>query len=562
VEVREYARLLRRRWYYLALGAVVAALAGFLTAPGEGNRPVTYAATNTLLVNQGAGSALTLDQAALLATAGAVPEQVEAEVGSRGSVDATADTTTQSLTIRATGSSPEEAEQFADAYTDALLATLNADAETAYAESVEAAEDAVEVAAAEVAAVEAELRALAPAAPERVILESRFQAATAAHATALDNLQAVESQGAPLVPFAVLERGDASRVSTTGVRPPDGKLQRAVLLGLFGLLVGAAGAIAADRLETRIRGKHDAEGSFGVPVIAEIPPLPGRRHAVELLTVSHPSAPVVEAYRSLRTVVLYNAATAGRPEHLLNGHNPDRKVGAAQHADHESQVVLVTSPGAGEGKTTTSAHLAALLAEVGKSVLVVSADFRRPRVHEYFDTPREPGLSDVLTGQAEISLGDLDMATSVPGVRLLPSGSPVTNPAPFLRETAQLIAAARRLFDYIIVDTAPLLVANDAIELAGVADTVILLARADRTSRDAAQRSIEMLERVEAPVLGAVVVAANDTPTAYSYYRNRYYTDDGKGGRSRRTPSGSGDSGGAPTPEPAVEPLAVGDTPK
>src|SRR5690606_6770758 len=115
-------------------------------------------------------------------------------------------------------------------------------------------------------------------------------------------------------------------------------------------------------LETRIRGKHDAESSFGVPVIAEIPPLPGRGHQHELLAVTRPSIPVVEAYRSLRTVVLYSAATADRPPHLTNGHSPDRKVGAAQHADHESQVLLITSPGAGEGKTTTSAHLAALLA--------------------------------------------------------------------------------------------------------------------------------------------------------------------------------------------------------
>lgn len=536
MEVREYARLLRRRWYFLALGAVVAALAGFLTAPGEGSRPVTFSATNTMLVNSSAGGArVSLDQAALLATTGAVPEQVQATLGSRGSVSAAAEAETQSLTITATGSTPQEAEEFANTYTDVLLATLNSGAVTAYEQMVESAQAEADVSAAELAEVEAQLRGLAPDAPERLLLDAELEAATVRHAGALENLQAVEAQGSPLVPFEVIERGGAGRVAAGGFRPPDGKPQRALLLGAFGLLVGVAGAIAADRLETRIRGKHDAEAAFGLPVIAEIPPLPGRRHSVELLAVTHPSAPVVEAYRSLRTVVLYAAATAGRPEHLVNGHNPDRKTGAAQHADHESQVVLVTSPGAGEGKTTTSAHLAAVLAEVGKSVLVVSADFRRPKVHEYFGTPREPGLADVLTGQSDLSLGDLDLETSVPGVRLLPSGSPVTNPAPFLRETAQLIAAARSLFDYIIVDTAPLLVANDAIELAGVADSVILLARAERTTRDAAQRAMEVLERVDAPVLGAVVIAANDTPTAYSYYRNRYYTDDGTGRRRRRS---------------------------
>ena len=537
MEVREYVRLLRRRWYFLVLGAVVAAAVGFLTAPGEGTRAVSYEATNTLLTNPNAVTSISLDQAALLVTTGAVPEQVADQLGRRGSVAAVTDLTTQSLTISAEGSSPAEAEETANAYTDTLLDSLNDDATSAYELSISAAEAEADAAAADVAAIEQQLQTLPPEASERVLLQAQLQAAASGHTLALENLRVLEAQGVPAAPLEVIERAPADQVNAGGVTLPDAKPQRAVLLGIFGLLLGIAGAVVADRLETRIRGKHDAETAFGVPVIAEIPPLPGRGHGNELFAITRPSIPLVEAYRSLRTVVLYSAATAGRPEHLTNGHNPDRKVGAAQHADHESQVVLVTSPGAGEGKTTTSAHLAALLAEVGKTVLVVSADFRRPRVHEYFGTPREPGLSDVLTGQTELSLGDLDMQTTVPGVRLLPSGSPVTNPAPFLRETAQLIAAARKVFDYVLVDTAPLLVANDATELAGVADTVIVLARADRTSRDAARRAMEVLERVEAPVLGIVVIAANDTPTAYSYYRNRYYTDSGKrsdGTRSER----------------------------
>jgi capsular exopolysaccharide synthesis family protein len=273
--------------------------------------------------------------------------------------------------------------------------------------------------------------------------------------------------------------------------------------------------------------------------------------------------PLVEAFRSLRTVVLYSAAMSDRPEHETNGHNPARKIGAAQHADHDSQVVLITSPGAGEGKTTTAAHLGALLAEVGKSVLVVSADFRRPRIHELFDSVCEPGLTDCLMGTSELGIADLDIETTVPGVKLLPSGSPVSNPAPFLRETAQLIAAARQLFDYIIIDTAPLLVANDATELAGVADMVILLARADRTTRDAAARAAEILERVEAPVLGVVVVAPSDTPTAYRYYKYRGYypygviePDEDPRGKAKE-PSGKGEAephravGDAPEPAPA-----------
>jgi capsular exopolysaccharide synthesis family protein len=215
-----------------------------------------------------------------------------------------------------------------------------------------------------------------------------------------------------------------------------------------------------------------------------------------------------------------------------NGHSTLPSASAPSSA----KVLLLTSPSAGEGKTTSAAHLAAVLAEFGKTVLVISADFRRPRVHELFGVAREPGLSDVLASAGgHVKLSDLQMTTTFAGVHLLPSGSPVNNPAQLLTETAQLVAAARSLFDFVIIDTPPLLVANDASELASAADMVILFAKADRTTRDSARRSTEILQRIDAPVLGVVIVSAHDTPTAYGYYRYRYYADADQGASGRRT---------------------------
>jgi capsular exopolysaccharide synthesis family protein len=241
-------------------------------------------------------------------------------------------------------------------------------------------------------------------------------------------------------------------------------------------------------------------------------------------------------------VVLFAAtegdAPAGRGDATgaaANGAGPEGRPGEGS-SPHRSQVVLVTSPSAGEGKTTTAAHLAAVLAEAGRRTLVISADFRRPRIHEYFGVPREPGLSDVLaSGSGRVRLSDLQMATSFEGVHLMPSGGPVDNPAQLLAESAELIATARQLFDYIVIDTPPILVANDATELAAIADVVIMVAKADRTSRSSSRRATEVLRRVDAPLLGVVISAAHDTPTAYGYYRYRYYsdTDQGAGGRKR-----------------------------
>ena len=533
MQALEYIRIVRRRWYYIVLGLLVGVAAGWVTAPGTGARPVRFSATTTLLLQSGPSGIVNLDQAALLVTTGDVPDRAAAKLAGDRSrntlvvmVRATVDFATSSLTIAATSDTPADAEQVSAAFTDALLESYVDDDLATYEAGLAQVQQRIDAARAELADLANQINALPESDPTVSDLEAAQQATQSRLATLVDQQRQLVDLGPPTAPLEVVERGQGRRVTEKGVRAPDSKVGRGAMLGVFGLLLGLGGAVASVRLDTRVRGKDDAEAAFGAPVIAEIPPLPGgNKNRRELFSQTRPAAPIVEAYRALRTVVLYAAATAHRAEGETNGHNPARKLGAAQHADHDSQVVLVTSPAAGEGKTTTAAHLAALLAEVGKSVLVVSADFRRPRIHELFGVEREPGLADVLTGATDRSLSSLNLETNVPGVRLLPSGSPVTNPAPFLLETAQLVAAAREIFDYVIVDTAPLLVANDATELAGVADMVIVLARADRTTRDAAQRAAEVLERVEAPVLGVVVIGANDTPTAYKYYRYRYYSD-------------------------------------
>lgn len=323
------------------------------------------------------------------------------------------------------------------------------------------------------------------------------------------------------------------------------------MLGVLGLLLGLFGALAADRLDTRVRGKEDAERAFDLPVIAEIPPMAGGARSRELLVATKPASPFVEAFRALRTVVLF----AAEASESANGAEAPGSVYQNGASKPRAQVVLVTSPAAGEGKTTTAAHLAAVLAEAGRRTLVISADFRRPRIHEYFGVAREPGLSDVLeSGSGLVRLSDLQMTTSYEGVHLLPSGGPVDNPAQLLAESAVLIAAARQLFDYIVIDTPPLLVANDATELAAVADAVIMVAKADRTSRDASRRATEVLRRVDAPLLGVVISGAHDTPTAYGYYRYRYYSETDQGaGRGKRSARQSAPAPVAASPRNAVD---------
>jgi Mrp family chromosome partitioning ATPase len=267
---------------------------------------------------------------------------------------------------------------------------------------------------------------------------------------------------------------------------PTSRPSRALALGGFGLLLGVGGAFGVDRLDTRIRSKNDAEKALAAPVLREMPSLRRSDHG-RLLTGE--SSTFSEACRGLRTSV----------EHWATGAD-----GAGPR-----QIIIVTSPTGGDGTTTTVAHLAAALGEVGRGVIAISGDLRHPRLHRYFGHPRDPGLTDVLRGAPDVRrLTDLNLVTAVRGVRLISSGPPVPNPSPLLDHVGDHLGDARHLAEFVLIDAPPLLVTNDAADLARHADGVLLVLRAGRTPVRAATRSAQLLERLDIPIIGAVLVGA------------------------------------------------------
>jgi Mrp family chromosome partitioning ATPase len=222
-------------------------------------------------------------------------------------------------------------------------------------------------------------------------------------------------------------------------------------------------------------------------------------------------------------------------------------------------VVLVSSAGPSEGKTTTVANLATVFAEADYSVLVINCDFRRPRLHRYLggsDEARKVVQSDI------------------PGVRMVNNvlSSPNANPAEVTAAQRRVVEAARGIFDIIILDTAPLLSTNDASELIGVADVVLLVARAGRTTKPAAARATEVLQRLEATVAGVALLGARYVPSSQYYY---YATEEGRdpnraeaeshpldllvrGDSLATSPADRTRGGGAPTASTADGPLVDG----
>jgi capsular exopolysaccharide synthesis family protein len=515
VEPLEYLRILRRRKLFVAITLIVGLVAGWVSAPGHTtSAPPQYRATHTLILNPSINvKVFNLDQTALLVTTGAVPQAVATKLGAgtdpirlAKKISAKSNLTLGTVDITATDTDPNFAVALADDFAQALVDDLSRDGLTRFQQQHDELQ-------ASVNDLQAQLDSLQGTFDARVSSPARshFDAVNSQYTSASARLLQLDTTGPPPPTFTTLQSAHAIVVSNSGLKPPDSKPARAALLGFMGLILGIGLAFAAERLETRLTTKISAEQALGLPVVAEIPNLPNaKRHQDELMSATQPAAPFVEAYRGLRTMVLLKA--------LDLAHDPGPGGGEAA-----GKVLVVVSPGAGEGKTTTAAHLAALLAEAGNSVLVVSADFRRPRIHELFAVSNAPGLSEVLASKNPLPLRSLDLSTPVRGVKLLASGAPVDNPAPLLGATVELMRGARGLFDYIIVDTAPLLVANDASELIRAADMVLLVGRSHRTSIDSCQRSAELLKRIDAPVIGAVLVGASDMPAAYRYYRYRYY---------------------------------------
>ena len=536
MKIRESLQIVRRRLLVVVALLALGVAAGWVTAPGTTARTTSFSATHTLFYDpQGSGQNYNIEQVALLATSGPVPSRVAAalQVGRaqvRSAVSAVADAKVATISI--SGRAPEAARAEALANTTAaeLVVELSGGDQAGYQAEIDRLTADVDEARRRLAAT----RKPAQQAPVRAELQAAERA-----------LADFRLSGPPAPALKTLEPAVAGSVASQGMQAPNSKPVRALLLGVLGLLAGLGAAVALDRSDSRIRTKGGAENAFGAPVIAEVPPLP-RNSNGQLLIRTQSSSAFVEAYRGLRT-------------HVALWAMEDRQ-------DDGHRVIVVTSAGASEGKTTSVAHIAALLAEIGRSVIVVSADLRRPQLHHYFDRPSGPGIVDVLSGAPGApSFEALDLSTSVRGVRLLRSGPAVENPAPLFEQAGELIRKARTMADFVLVDAPPLLVANDAVDLARHADGVLFVAHAGKTTVEGAQRSAEMLGRLEIPVVGAVLVASEAAANAYRHYGAHYYAEpQAEGGRRRRRADDNDQSppptdqspppGADPEPEPAEAP--------
>ena len=279
------------------------------------------------------------------------------------------------------------------------------------------------------------------------------------------------------------------------------QVQDGFIAGGIGLLIGMLLAFFLERLDDRIRSKQDLEQvSEGLPSLGLIPVVQGWKNArVPLLVaLDRPTSPAAEAYRGLRTSIQFVGL--------------DRPVRKLQ----------VTSPAVADGKTTTSANLAATLAQAGQRVVIVSCDLRRPRIHEFFGLSNDVGLTSVLVGDVNL----VDALVAVPGfnqLTLLPAGPIPPNPSELLgsRRARELFEVLAEESDIVVFDSPPVLPVTDATVIAAGMDAVLLVAMSSVTTVRDFRQSIEVLGRVDAPLFGTILNGASEADS-YMYYRYGY----------------------------------------
>lgn len=307
--------------------------------------------------------------------------------------------------------------------------------------------------------------------------------------------------------------------ATVPTQPVSPDTRRNLMLGfMLGLLAGMGIALVRDRLDHRMY-KPDQVRKQGYRLLGVVPNftsavkerLDGEeevqrgnyRLASSLVANVISESAAAEAYRYVRTTLQF-----GRPDDAI-------------------ETLLVTSPGAGDGKSVTAANLALVMAQAGHRTLLIDADLKRPCVHRLFGMQRAPGLTDLLEEEGEPT--DRLHRIPIDGLQVLTAGQLVPNPAELLGTAPfrKLLRVVQREFDLVVIDSPPVLAATDAVLLSTQVDGTMLVARAGVTTHSELEYAMHMLDEVGASVLGTLFNGF-DVSMAYGYkLRYRNYTRHG-----------------------------------
>ena len=262
---------------------------------------------------------------------------------------------------------------------------------------------------------------------------------------------------------------------------------------LLGLMFGGAGALVVDSGDQSFRGPGEISSLLNLPILAHVPGVDSKTTRAyqadgaeasfdsSVWSALRPGSREAEAFRALRTDLCFGEEGG------------------------DNKVFQITSANPGDGKSLVAANLAVSLAQSGKTVLLVDCDLRRPAVHQLFKLGAQQGLSNVLAGETD--LPDAVQSTGIAGLFILPSGPLPSNPAERLASTKfdQMLELVSNRYDFVLLDSAPLLAVSDPAVIAARADVVLLVLRLAKRARSSAVLAQQKLAAVGADVAGVVV---------------------------------------------------------
>ncbi|MGD9563196.1 MAG: GumC family protein [Pyrinomonadaceae bacterium] len=314
--------------------------------------------------------------------------------------------------------------------------------------------------------------------------------------------------------------------------PPGGPVgpqrKRNIMIAfLLSLAAGIGLAFLMDYLDDSVKTSEDIGRHLGLPTLALIPhhALSEKRRlslmakngnelpATSIVTLEERHSPMAEAYRHLRTSLLFSSA--GKPP----------------------QAILVTSSQPSEGKTTTAINTAITLAQSDADVVIIDCDLRRPRLHSYFDLENTQGLTNYLSGEPSVD-HLIKRCKGLPKLRVITSGPIPPNPAELLSsdEMKKLLQFLKGRYKHVIIDSPPAISFTDAAILSTLVDGVVLVAMAGKSSVHLMRRFRQRLGNIGARIYGVVLNGVKSNSVEYDYYGSGYYDYYGKSEADTATP--------------------------
>lgn len=524
MELREYVGLLRKWLWLIFLCTVVAGAGAYFVS--KRTTPI-YEASSTLRVNQAANPAtsavyadvltserLARTYASLLTSRPVLEETarrlgIEAKTLSSG-VSVTPVRDTLLLQIRVEGPNPQLIAEAANVLPQVFIDKDREQQLGQVAKYRDTLQGEIDATLADLTRTSDELVKTTDS-NERTRLEASLAQYRTTYSSLLANAQQAKLAEAQSTNNLVV--AEPAAVPEAPIRPRT--LTNTLLAAVIGALVAIGAAFLIEYLDDTVKTADDVNRVADLSTLGAIARLKEAGGTRQLIAWLKTKAPESESYRTLRTNIQFSSV------------------------DNPVKTLLVTSSSPGEGKSTTTANLAVVLAQTGQKVIVVDTDLRRPVLHKVFEVPNNTGLTTALLGDATQASAHLQV-TEIENLSVLTSGPIPPNPSELLgsHRMKTLVETLSGLADIVIFDSPPVLAVTDAAVLARQVDGVLLVADAGHTKEHALAAAANELQKTGGNLLG-VALNRLDARRGYNYYYYYYYSDDETGERRRSRPAHS-----------------------